>query len=176
MLREAAKLLEYSSIWHPKDADGEAEADVIRLKVFKAIFPSKFATYFGLAPCLFWQNERRLIAIAFADLVAMQDRLDKSVPTRNGEQKRERKGLGFDRFNVGRASNTRSEPHQPLIPRDIFIYKLDYHGRVPHACRHPYRGVTHLGYRQCCAILHTHQYFFLKKQCRKLHRSTHHRF
>ena len=35
VLRQAANLLEYTSIWHGKDADGEAEADVIRLKVFK---------------------------------------------------------------------------------------------------------------------------------------------
>ena len=38
ILRHAANLLEYTSVWHTKDADGEAEADVIRLKVFKASF------------------------------------------------------------------------------------------------------------------------------------------
>ena len=51
-----------------------------------------------------------MIAVAFADLVAEQDKLDKSIPTRKGEQKRERTPLGGGHVNRHATGKTTAEP------------------------------------------------------------------
>jgi hypothetical protein len=81
IIREAAALLEYTSTWDIADQGAEQVADIQRCKVMKRLWPSRYSNYFGRtgdpAGMLLWQQERRAIAIALADLVAEQDTQDK---------------------------------------------------------------------------------------------------